>query len=86
MHAKAQGQISSHAQNCVSPSHSRLFVLLVSNDESEKMGFGLELGTEMITHSAFPLACSILYPTFSGSNSSQGMEVCSLSSVLCCPA
>ena len=70
---------------CVSPNHSCLFVLLISNDESEKMGFGLELDTETRNHGAFSLACSVLNPVFAGSNSSQGMEVCSLSSVLCCP-
>jgi hypothetical protein len=38
------------------------FLLLFSNDESKTIGFGSELGTEMRTHSALSLSCSILYP------------------------
>jgi hypothetical protein len=50
-------------------------MILVWSNESETMGLGLELGTEMRTHIAFSLACSILYPGFAGSNSSHGIEV-----------
>jgi hypothetical protein len=65
---------------------ARSFVLLVSNDESETMDFGLELGTEKRTQSAFFLARSFLYPVFAGSNSSRDKEVYLGSAVLCGPA
>jgi hypothetical protein len=74
--AKAQRTNSiSCSKLCFSLNHLRFFILLFWSDESETMGLGLELGTEMRTHSAFFLACSILYPDFAGSNSSHAIEV-----------
>jgi hypothetical protein len=71
---------------CGSPNHLRFFVLFVSNDEIETMDFGLELGIEKRTQSAFFLARSFLYPVFAGLDSSQDKEVYLGSAVLCGPA